>query len=80
MTAMVASEEDVKLCIIDVRLGKQEENAEEQVLGAWSAIQEREEGAVMDVARLARGSIGLCSHFNKVSLSPRLTASFCAQI
>jgi hypothetical protein len=64
---MIPFEEDVKLCIIDVRLGKQEDNAEEQLLGAWSASQEREPtAALMDIARLARGSIGLCSHFSKV--------------
>lgn len=78
---MVATEEDVKLCVIDVRLGKQEDNAEEQVLAAWSASQEREPSALMDIARLARGSIGLCSHFNKVLLlvQSRFTASFCVQ-
>lgn len=64
----MVAEEDVKLCIIDVRLGKQEDNAEDQVLGAWSANQDREPAALMDIARLARGSIGLCSHFSKVSL------------
>lgn len=76
----MVAEEDVKLCVIDVRLGKQEDNAEDQVLGAWTASQERSPVAVMDVARLARGSIGLCSHFNKVlPLSSKLSAS-CTQV
>lgn len=58
---------DVKLCVIDVRLGKEEDKAEEQVLGSWTP-QEQPASAVMDVARLARGSMGLCSHFSKVSV------------
>jgi hypothetical protein len=57
---------DVKLCVIDIRLGKEEDNAEEQVLGSWSTGQDPRPSALMDVARLARGSMGLCSHFSKV--------------
>lgn len=62
---MVASDDQVKICVIDLRLGKHEENPEEQLLGAWSYRQQTE-SAMMDIVRLARGSIGLCSHFQTV--------------
>lgn len=63
---MVATDDHVKICVIDVRLGKHEENTEEQLLGAWS-YRPQTESAMMDIVRLARGSMGFCSHFQTVS-------------
>lgn len=62
---MVTTDDHVKICVIDLRLGKHEENPEEQLLGAWS-YRPQTESAMMDIVRLARGSIGFCSHFQTV--------------
>lgn len=62
---MVGTEDQVKICVIDLRLGKHEENPEEQLLGWWS-YRPQTESSIMDIARLARGSIGFCSHFQSV--------------
>lgn len=62
---MVSTDDHVKLCVIDMRLGRREENPEEQLLASWS-FRAQTESAMMDVVRLARGSLGFCSHFQTV--------------
>eukprot|EP00892_Ulva_mutabilis_P000367 jgi/Ulvmu1/10330/UM061_0013.1 len=70
---MVGNEDQVKICVIDVRLGKREENPEEQLLGSWS-YRPQTESAIMDIARLARGSIGFCSHFQTAPKSSSVSS------
>jgi hypothetical protein len=61
-------EYQVRISLIDIRLGKREDNADEQLLGAWSFRPDQSANEALDIVRLARGSIGLCSHFSKVKM------------
>jgi hypothetical protein len=58
--------DSVKAFVIDTRLGTREEAAHEQLLASWPVAASQVPQGDFDVVRLARGSIGLCSHFQQV--------------